>query len=245
MPASSIAHRSPVFAAGARAVARLQRYGLRSLAYWLLACLPCAALASNPGSAPEQAPQPAAAVKPVILVLGDSLSAGYGLTAAQGWVSLLQDWLQQQDRNYNIVNISISGETTSGGLARLPAALARWQPAVVIVALGGNDGLRAAPLPLVEDNLNKIIELCRAYAAKIVLAGMHIPPNYGPRYADAFFAIYARLAQQQSLPLVPFLLDGVATNPALMQDDGLHPNANAQPRIVKNITAVLAEILAN
>ena len=181
---------------------------------------------------------------PVVLVLGDSLSVSYGIDPGLGWVSLLDNWLGQREQGYRAVNISISGETTNGGLQRLPAALRRWDPAVVIIALGGNDGLRATPLQLVEKNLNQIIALCRAHGARMVLAGMRIPPNYGPRYADAFFALYANLAKQHALALVPFLLEGIAGEPELMQDDGLHPRVSAQARIVENIKPVLSAVLA-
>lgn len=183
--------------------------------------------------------------KPRLLVLGDSLSAAYGIDINQGWVSLLQQRLaaDTQLQHWHIINASVSGETSSGGLARLTALLQEHKPEVVIVELGGNDGLRGQPLKLLRDNLQAMISASKAANAKVILAGMQIPPNYGARYARQFQQLYSELAEQNALALVPFLLEGVATDSELMQRDGIHPTAEAQPLIVENVLPIVRQVL--
>jgi acyl-CoA thioesterase-1 len=170
-----------------------------------------------------------------VLVFGDSISAGYGLAQGEGWVALLEQRIQLDKLDYRVVNASISGETTLGGLNRIPAALTEHQPAVVIVALGGNDGLRGNPLEEIRHNLISIVAACRAAGAKVVVAGMRIPPNYGPVYARRFQGLFAEVARQQNASLVPFMLQGFADDRTMFQADGIHPAASAQPRILANI----------
>jgi acyl-CoA thioesterase-1 len=186
----------------------------------------------------------ARADSPAILVLGDSLSAAYGLRVEQGWVSLLADRLKASGYGYRVVNASVSGETTGGALARLPRALEKHRPAVVIVELGGNDGLRGLPISDVRANLDSIVRLSRKAGAKVLLIGMRIPPNYGPAYTRDFHKVFADVASQYRLPLVPFFLDGIALDDSLMQEDGLHPNASAQPKLVAQVWPVLLPLLA-
>jgi len=186
---------------------------------------------------------PAHAEVPVILVLGDSLSAAYGIPADQGWVSLLQRRLAERGFPHRVVNASISGDTSSGGLSRLPAALDRERPAVVILELGANDGLRGQPIPAMTANLARLIELAQQAGANVLLAEMRIPPNYGPLYTQKFQAAFGDLAGRYRLPLIPFLLEGVAGDPALIQDDGLHPRAEAQPRMLDHVWPVLEPLL--
>ncbi len=185
----------------------------------------------------------ARAESPVILVLGDSLSAGYGIPVEKGWVNLLQRRLVERGFPYRVVNASISGDTTSGGLSRLPAALELHRPAIVVLELGANDGLRGQPPMAMSRNLSQMIERSQQAGARVLLAEMRIPPNYGPLYAQKFQATFGELAQHYAIPLIPFLLDGVAGNPALIQDDGLHPRAEAQPQILDNVWAVLEPAL--
>ena len=170
-----------------------------------------------------------------VLVLGDSLSAEYGLTRGSGWVALLEQKLKAEKIDAAIVNASISGETTSGGRARLPALLAQHKPALVVIELGANDGLRGLPVAAAEANMRAMIELARKNNAQVLLVGMRMPPNYGRTYTDSFFAMYKKLATQQKAPLVPFMLEGVAEKPALFQPDRLHPTAQAHPVILANI----------
>jgi acyl-CoA thioesterase-1 len=178
-----------------------------------------------------------------IIVLGDSLSAGYGIKVQQGWVHLLGQRLASEGYGYRVVNASVSGETTQGGLARLPRALESHKPAIVIVELGGNDGLRGLPLASSRANLARIIELSHAAKARVLLVGMMIPPNYGPRYGDEFREMFGVLATKYSVPLVPFFLEQVALNPGLMQADGIHPNASGQPRMLENLWPKLKPLL--
>jgi acyl-CoA thioesterase-1 len=178
-----------------------------------------------------------------IIVLGDSLSAGYGIKVQQGWVHLLGQRLASEGYGYRVVNASVSGETTQGGLARLPRALESHKPAIVIVELGGNDGLRGLPLASSRANLARIIELSHAAKARVLLVGMMIPPNYGPRYGDEFREMFGVLATKYSVPLVPFFLEQVALNPELMQADGIHPNASGQPRMLENLWPKLKPLL--
>ena len=178
-----------------------------------------------------------------ILVLGDSLSAGYGLKPAQGWVALLEKRLVGQGYGYRVVNASVSGETTGGGLQRLPRALELHQPAVVVVELGANDGLRGLSVPLTRDNLTKIVAESKKSGAQVLLIGMRLPPNYGPRYTNDFMTMYREIATGSKVPLVPFLLQSVALKPELMQTDGLHPTAPAQPALLDTVWPQLKSML--
>ena len=166
-----------------------------------------------------------------LLILGDSLSAGYGLSQQQSWVHLLQQKLDQQDSGWSLINASISGETSGGALARLPALLQQHKPTAVLIEIGGNDGLRGFPVNRLRQNLQQLIELSKAAVATPVLMQIRIPPNYGPRYTEQFVAVYAELAEQHRLKLWPFFMDNIAVRPELMQADGIHPNAKAQPII--------------
>jgi len=179
---------------------------------------------------------------PRILVLGDSLSAAYGLNVEQGWVHLLEQRLAQK-YPHKVINASVSGETTGGGLARLPALLKQHQPALVILELGGNDGLRGHPLNIMRRQLAGIIEQSQAADARVLLVGMHIPSNYGQRYTQQFHTTYRQLAEQYQLPLVDFFLEGVALQPGLMQRDGIHPTAEAQEKMLDNVWPVLVPML--
>jgi len=176
-------------------------------------------------------------------VLGDSLSAAHGIAVKEGWVNLLAERLQASAPPRTVVNASICGETTSGGLARLPPLLAEHHPALVIVELGANDGLRGLPLAEARANLVKILTAIRAAGAHALLVGIELPVNYGPQYRDGLRSMYRGLAAEFNAPLLPFLLDGVALDPDLMQDDGLHPNAKAQPKVLENVWAVLQPAL--
>jgi acyl-CoA thioesterase-1 len=178
-----------------------------------------------------------------ILVFGDSLSAGYGLRPGEGWVPLLQKRLQTQGYVTPVVNASVSGETTGGGLQRLPRALQLHNPSLVILELGANDGLRGLPIPEARANLEKMIGLLRAAGARILLIGMKMPPNYGPRYTTDFYQMYADIAQRDHIPLVPFLLETVALDASYLQADGLHPNARAAPLILDTVWPQLVPLL--
>lgn len=183
------------------------------------------------------------AESPRILVLGDSLSAAYGIDEEDGWVNLLHERLEREGYPHTVVNASVSGETSEGGLKRLPRLLSEHNPDWVILELGGNDGLRGYPVSDLADNLASMIRLSREQGAEVVLLGMQIPPNYGPRYTDQFTAVYPQLAQEEDVPLVAFMLDGIATKDELMQRDGIHPNAEAQPKILDNVWPTLQEVL--
>ena len=178
-----------------------------------------------------------------ILVFGDSLSAAHGIRPEQGWVTLLAARLKAQGYGYEVVNASVSGETSSGGLERLPRALKLHQPGIVILELGANDGLRGLPLGSARDNLAQMVRLAQASGARVLLVGIRMPPNYGRRYADDFVRVFPDVANQYHLPLVPFLLAGVALDPELMQEDGLHPNARAQPQLLDNVWPYLKPLL--
>jgi acyl-CoA thioesterase-1 len=185
----------------------------------------------------------AAASERTLLVFGDSLSAAYGLRTDQGWVTLLQQRLQAQGYGYRVVNASVSGETTEGGRNRLARALMQQQPQLVILELGGNDGLRGLPVKDIRANMALMIEAIRRSGAKQLLVGVQIPPNYGPQYAGAFAGIYQKLAKEQNVPVVPFLLEGVALDKQLMQADGIHANAQGQPRLLENVWIHLQPLL--
>jgi acyl-CoA thioesterase-1 len=183
-----------------------------------------AAGAANAYSAPK-----------TVLVLGDSLSAEYGLARGKGWVALLEQKLQAQQIDARIVNASISGETTSGGRTRLPALLNQYHPSIVVIELGANDGLRGLPVASAESNLRSMVDMAKNDHAKVLLVGMRMPPNYGRSYTEKFFGMYKDVSQQTRTPLVPFMLEGVADKPALFQEDHLHPLAVAHPTILANI----------
>jgi acyl-CoA thioesterase-1 len=190
----------------------------------------------NPAGAEVAAPR-------TVVVLGDSLSAGYGITVKEGWVHLLAQRIASEGYGYQVINASVSGETTQGGLARLPRVLQIHKPAIVIIELGGNDGLRGLPLATSRENLRRSIELARGAQARVLLVGMMIPPNYGQRYAQEFRDMFTTLATKYSLALVPFLLDKVALNPEFMQEDGIHANARGQPRMLENVWPKLKPLL--
>jgi len=186
---------------------------------------------------------PVRAAEPTIVVLGDSLSSGYGLGTAPSWVAILEDHLEREAYEYDVVNASIAGDTSTGGLNRLPRLLELHMPAVVIIELGGNDGLRGQPVGLLRDNLARMIELVRASGAVALLTGIQIPPNYGPGYTAQFAAIYGEVAAEHGAALVDFLMNGVALDPAKMQPDRIHPNAAGQRPMFENVWHVLAELL--
>lgn len=187
----------------------------------------------------------AAANATTILVVGDSLSAAYGIPIEQGWVTLLEKRLKQAQLSYQIVNISMSGDTTSQGLAKLPSALNQYQPELVIIALGANDGLRGLPIYLIQENLNKMVLLSKQHHAKVLLIGLLLPLNYGPVYRDQFENVYKHVSNRFQLLQVPFLLKDIALNPDLMQADGLHPKAIAQPQILENVWPYLQKTLSS
>ena len=188
----------------------------------------------------------ARAEAPVILVFGDSISAGYGLAhVEQGWVELLKTRLSALGYGYQVVNASVSGETTAGGLARLPRALELHHPKIVILELGGNDGLRALPIAQMRANLTQMVELATAAGAKTLLLGMRMPPNYGPEYTEQFAMVFSDLARDRKLALVPFLLTDIALSPTLLQGDDIHPNAAGQPVLLENVWPTLKQLLPN
>jgi len=178
-----------------------------------------------------------------IVVVGDSLSSGYGLGQAPSWVALLEERLAKEGYGYEVVNASIAGDTSAGGLSRLPRLLENHDPALVILELGGNDGLRGQPVASLRANLEKMIELAKDSGARVLLAGIQIPPNYGQTYTRALSQVYPDLAAAHDVLLLEFLLDGVALNPALMQGDGLHPNAAGQKVIYENVWRILEPLL--
>ena len=187
---------------------------------------------------------PANADAPAILVFGDSISAGYGLAhVEQGWVGMLRAKVKDEGYGYQVVNASVTGETTAGGLARLPRALALHHPRVVILELGGNDGLRALPIDQMRSNLGKMVDLAVDSGAQVLLLGMRIPPNYGPEFTEKFFAVFADVARDKKTPLVPFLLNDIALSPNLMQADGVHPNELGQPKLLDNVWPKLRPLL--
>lgn len=202
---------------------------------WLPLCAAlCLGMAPSAYSAPKK-----------VLVVGDSLSAEYGLAAGTGWVALLSNKLKQQKLEADIVNASVSGETTSGGRTRLPALLKKHQPDIVIIELGANDGLRGLPVAAAESNLRAMVEQSRGAGAKVLLVGMRMPPNYGRDYADKFFAMFGTLSRDVKTPLAPFMLDGVADNNDLFQPDRLHPLAKAHPIILGNIWPHLQPLMTS
>jgi acyl-CoA thioesterase I len=206
-----------------------------------------AALVGMSGTAMAATPVPTAnaAARPTIAVLGDSLSAEYGLPRDTGWVALLRQRLASERIDYSVANASISGDTTSGGLARLPLVMQRIKPSIVIVELGANDALRGVPLTTTESNLRAILEQIRKGDAKPVLVGMYVPPNYGPDYTKNFHAMYGQLSKDLNVPLVPFLLAGLADKPELFQADQIHPTQQAQPLLLDNVWPTLKPLLGS
>ena len=180
---------------------------------------------------------------PVLLVLGDSLSSAYGMDRRQGWVFQLQRRLEAKRPRWRVMNASISGETTQGGLSRLPDLLARFRPCVVVIELGANDGLRGVALPVIRDTLTQLVRKSKAAGAKVLLVGNHLPVNFGKRYAQGFFAIFQEVARRESVALVPFMLASIAEDRRLVQADGLHPTAEAQAQVLDNIWPQLESLL--
>jgi acyl-CoA thioesterase-1 len=178
-----------------------------------------------------------------IVVLGDSISAGYGIDVKMGWVNLLQQKFKQASIDYVLLNESISGDTSAGGLARIDQILSRHQPAIVLVELGANDGLRGLSPQEMKRNLTEIVKRCENNAAKVMLLGMKIPPNYGKRYIEMFYDIYPQISNALNIPLVPFILEDIALHPEMMQADGLHPNALGQPLIAEKVWTYLQHLL--
>ncbi|MBR8048510.1 arylesterase [Burkholderia multivorans] len=185
----------------------------------------------------------ATAGQPVIAVLGDSLSAEYGLPRDSGWVALLRQRLATERIDYSVANASVSGDTTSGGRARLPAVLQRLKPSIVVVELGANDALRGVPLATTEQNLRDIVADARRAHAKVVLVGMYVPSNYGPDYTQKFHAVYTRLSKELDVPLVPFLLAGIENKPDMFQSDQIHPTQQAQRVLLDNVWPTLKPLL--
>ncbi|MFT4714205.1 MAG: acyl-CoA thioesterase-1 [Candidatus Azotimanducaceae bacterium] len=181
----------------------------------------------------------------VILVFGDSISAAYGMDQELGWVHLLSERFKKDKTPYRLVNASVSGETTGGGLVRLPKTLDIHQPDIVIIELGGNDGLRGYPISKIQDNLLELTRTAKAAGARVLLVGMVLPPNYGQRYTQAFEKLFTEIALNQQVPVLPFLLDGVSTSRNLLQRDGIHPTAEAQPLLVNEIWPLLEPLLKN
>lgn len=202
-----------------------------------LAVCCCISLISNPTAfAADKTPAS-------ILVLGDSLSGAYGINTDEGWVTLLQHQVTSEGYKYRVINASVSGDTTRTGLSRIKTALRTHNPEIVIIALGGNDGLRGLAFSEVENSLASIIEHCQQSNAKALLVGVRLPPNYGPDYTQQFTALYENLAKRYNIPLVPKMLNQVAENRALIQEDGIHPKAEAQPQIMKNVWPGLEPLL--
>ena len=180
-----------------------------------------------------------------VLVLGDSLSAGYGLRAEDAWPAHLQRKLESLPGGHRVINASVSGETTAGGRSRLPHALETHSPDIVVIELGANDGLRGLPLATMQANLLAMIDAAQSAQVAVVLIGMQLPPNYGPNYANKFHEVFARVAESRDVPFVPFLLDGFAADREMFQNDGIHPTAAAQPRILENVWPALAPLLGS
>jgi acyl-CoA thioesterase-1 len=210
--------------------------------------LPPLATGGTPGGAPlpAAAPEPLGpegSAPPVILIVGDSLSAAYGIDHRDGWVKLLEDRLREKGLPHRIINASVSGETTAGGRARLPRLLEEYRPALMVLELGANDGLRGFGFGVIHDNLTAMIHLARDAGSQILLAGIRLPPNYGAAYTDRFQAVFREVAAAEGVPLVPDFLAGIPEDRALMQADDLHPNAEAQPRILDNVWPLLEPLL--
>jgi acyl-CoA thioesterase-1 len=185
----------------------------------------------------------AAGAEKSILVLGDSLSAAYGIAQARGWVALLGERLRRERPDYSVVNASISGETSSGGASRIGFTLQKHKPSIVVLELGANDGLRGLPVAEMKKNLAAVIERAQKFGARVVLVGMRLPPNYGPDYTEAFEASFSELAKRYRTALVPFLLEGFAEDPAMFQPDRIHPSAEAQPLMLERVWNALRPLL--
>jgi acyl-CoA thioesterase I len=183
------------------------------------------------------------AVADTVLVVGDSISAAFGLDTRQGWVALLEQRLAEQGYPHRVVNASISGDTSAGGAARLPALLGEHRPSLVVLELGGNDGLRGQPPAQLQQNLSAMVDQARGSGARVLLLGMRLPPNYGARYTRAFAGVFTALAEEKQVALVPFFLEGVGGVPGMMQGDGIHPTAAAQPVLLENIWPLLQPLL--
>jgi acyl-CoA thioesterase I len=206
-------------------------------ALWVLGALVAA------GPAPVRAATGAGATAPALVVLGDSLSAGYGIRVEDGWVALLERRLDAQGYGYRVVNASVSGETTAGGLARLPRVLDRQRPAIVVIELGGNDGLRGLPVAEMRRNLESLASGARAAGARVLLVGTRMPSNYGPLYTEQYFQVFAAVAKAERVALVPSLLEGVAAEERNFQADHLHPTAAVQPRLLDTVWRGLEPLL--
>ena len=201
--------------------------------------LPLTLRAAGPAPAPKEA---------VLLVLGDSISAEYGLKRGTGWVALLEARLAQQKKPVRVVNASISGDTTAGGRSRLPALLAQHRPTHVVIELGGNDALRGLPLDMTEANLAAMTDAARAASAQVLLVGIQVPPNYGRAYTERFAGLFEKVAKVKKVAVMPFILQGVADSPQatrLMQADRIHPNEEAQPRLLDNVWPALQKLLSS
>ncbi|MDN4016866.1 arylesterase [Zwartia panacis] len=190
-----------------------------------------------------QAQQPTQTITERILIIGDSLSAEYGLKRGTGWVELLKQSLAKTHPSAEIINASISGDTTSGGVSRIKALLARTKPNIVLIELGANDALRGLPLSLTRNNILEMVRLAKETGAQVLLAGMQIPPNYGTEYTTAFRELFAQIAQSEQTGLVPFFLEGIADRPEMFQADTIHPNEQAQPILMGNVLEKLAPML--
>ena len=177
-----------------------------------------------------------------IVVFGDSISAAYGIEVNKGWVAKLQQKLKQEKKSYQVINASVSGETTSGGLARLPQVLSQYQPKILILELGGNDGLRGQPPKLMQQNLQKMIQQAKTQKVKVVLLGMKIPPNYGKAYNQAFEKVFVDVAKIEQVAFLPFFLEGVGGYDDLMQADGIHPNEKGQDRLLQNVWPIMEKV---
>ncbi|HDR9149083.1 TPA: arylesterase [Burkholderia vietnamiensis] len=215
------------------------RWKRRAALAALLATLCAATVPARAASAAPAAPEG----RPTLVVLGDSLSAEYGLPRDTGWVALLRQRLATERIDYSVANASVSGDTTSGGRARLPAVLQRLKPSIVIVELGSNDALRGVPVATTEQNLRDIIAAARRAHAQVMLVGMYVPPNYGPDYTQKFHAVYTRLSKQLGVPLVPFLLAGIENKPEMFQSDQMHPGEQAQRVLLDNVWPTLKPLL--
>lgn len=191
----------------------------------------------------QTASAPQGSTPRTVLVVGDSLSAEYGIKRGTGWVPLLSARISEQYPKFQVVNASISGDTTSGGVARLPALLRQHAPAVVVLELGANDALRGLPLNMTEQNLRTMTQAARKADAEVLIVGMQIPPNYGRDYAQRFAAVFSNVAKNENARLVPFLMEGIATNRAMFQADGIHPNEDAQPQLLDNVWPALRPML--
>ncbi|WP_074264764.1 MULTISPECIES: arylesterase [Paraburkholderia] len=228
-----VRRRLKVRLAAPRAAALNTAAGLFMMAF---SAIPLAARAANPPNATVTA-------RPVIMVLGDSISAEYGLPRDTGWVALMRQRLANERIDYSVANASISGDTTSGGRARMPELIQRLKPSIVIVELGANDALRGVPLPTTEDNLRTIVEQAQQAHAKVVLIGMYVPPNYGPDYTQKFHGVYEQISKDLHVSLVPFLLAGIADKPDMFQADQMHPTQQAQPVLLDNVWPTVKPLL--